>query len=126
MPNILITGTPGTGKSSLAAELVKYLPDCTHIDVSKLSIELGFTSGRDEELDSLYLDEDKMLDYMEDVLLIRSNRNYIVEYHGSDLFPEKWFDLVVILRTSTEALYSRLEKRYVNAIQIATLLYDGL
>lgn len=110
MPNILITGTPGTGKSSLASCIVKSLPDFVHIDVSKLAIEQEFYTEKDD-LDSFIIDEDKLLDYMEDVLEIHSVRNKIVEYHGSEFFPERWFDLVVVLRTQTEVLYERLVER---------------
>ena len=35
----------------------------------------------------------------------------IVDYHGADLFPERWFDLVVVLRADNGVLYSRLESR---------------
>ena len=35
----------------------------------------------------------------------------MVEYHGCDLFPERWFDLVLVLRAENSVLYSRLESR---------------
>ena len=35
----------------------------------------------------------------------------IVDYHGCDFFPERWFDIVFVLRTDTSKLYSRLEQR---------------
>ena len=35
----------------------------------------------------------------------------VVEYHGADLFPERWFDLVLVLRSDNSVLYSRLESR---------------
>ena len=35
----------------------------------------------------------------------------IVDYHGCEFFPERWFDLVVVLRCGTEALYDRLKSR---------------
>ena len=35
----------------------------------------------------------------------------IVDYHGADFFPERWFDLVVVLRADNSVLYSRLESR---------------
>jgi adenylate kinase len=35
----------------------------------------------------------------------------IVDYHGADLFPERWFDLVVVLRSDNSVLYGRLESR---------------
>ena len=37
-----------------------------------------------------------------------SGGGVLLEYHTSDLFPERWFDLVVVLRTHTHALYDRL------------------
>ena len=38
----------------------------------------------------------------------------IVDYHGCDFFPERWFDIVFVLRTDNTVLYSRLEKRYLD------------
>lgn len=37
----------------------------------------------------------------------------ILDYHGCDLFPERWFDIVFVLRTDNTQLYTRLESRYV-------------
>jgi len=34
-----------------------------------------------------------------------------VEFHGSELFPERWFDLVLVLRCSNTTLYDRLQRR---------------
>ena len=35
----------------------------------------------------------------------------VVEYHGCDLFPERWFDLVLVMRTDNSVLYDRLQTR---------------
>lgn len=37
----------------------------------------------------------------------------IVEYHGCDFFPERWFDAVFVLRTDNTLLYDRLVQRYL-------------
>ena len=37
----------------------------------------------------------------------------IVDYHGSDWFPERWFDLVIVLTTDNTVLYDRLQARYI-------------
>lgn len=37
----------------------------------------------------------------------------IIDYHGCDFFPERWFDVVFVLRTNNTLLYDRLEKRFV-------------
>jgi len=34
-----------------------------------------------------------------------------VDYHGCDFFPERWFDIVFVLRTNNTILYERLEQR---------------
>jgi len=63
---------------------------------------------QDEEYQCFVLDEDKLLDEME-VMLQDGFR--VVDYHSSELFPERWFDLVVVLRTDNTVLYGRLEAR---------------
>uniref|UniRef100_A0A1D1YUL4 Adenylate kinase isoenzyme 6 n=1 Tax=Anthurium amnicola TaxID=1678845 RepID=A0A1D1YUL4_9ARAE len=35
----------------------------------------------------------------------------IVDYHGCDFFPERWFDCVVVLQTDNSILYDRLSSR---------------
>jgi len=35
----------------------------------------------------------------------------IVDYHGCDFFPERWFDIIFVLRTNNTALFDRLLKR---------------
>ena len=39
------------------------------------------------------------------------NGGVIVDYHGADFFPERWFDVVVLLRTDNSVLYKRLQAR---------------
>ena len=35
----------------------------------------------------------------------------VVDHHGCDFFPERWFDLVIVLQTDNTLLYERLERR---------------
>lgn len=35
----------------------------------------------------------------------------IVEYHGCDFFPERWFHLVFVIQCDNTILYDRLKKR---------------
>lgn len=37
----------------------------------------------------------------------------IIDYHGCDFFPERWFQIVFVLRTDNTNLYNRLESRFV-------------
>mmetsp|Transcript_27917 Transcript_27917/g.78084 ORF Transcript_27917/g.78084 Transcript_27917/m.78084 type:complete len:174 (-) Transcript_27917:1241-1762(-) len=106
-PNVLITGTPGVGKSSLA-EAVHSESGLNFIDIGKLLKEKELYAGYDEERGSHILDEDLLCDELEEQM---QAGGVIVDYHGCDFFPERWFDLVVVLRTSNDILFGRLEKR---------------
>jgi adenylate kinase len=69
--------------------------------------------GRDDELDTNILDEDKLLDLMEPMIeqAAEDGQGVVADFHVCELFPERWFDLVLVLRTSTEVLFDRLTKR---------------
>lgn len=106
-PNILITGTPGTGKTTMA-ELLAMATGLSHLNATDLILERKLVSEWDESLNTWVLDEDGFLDALEDDI---ENGGLILDYHGVDLFPEDWFDLVVVLTTDNTILYSRLEDR---------------
>jgi len=48
------------------------------------------------------------VDELEDQMCEGGN---IVDYHGCDFFPERWFDIVFVLRTNNTTLYERLEQK---------------
>ena len=50
----------------------------------------------DEERNCGVLDEDPLLDDLEE---IQKEGNNIFEYHQCEMFPERWFKLVVVLLT---------------------------
>ncbi|KAF2184692.1 P-loop containing nucleoside triphosphate hydrolase protein [Zopfia rhizophila CBS 207.26] len=108
-PNIVITGTPGVGKTT-HAELLARNTGFKHISINQIVKDEGFHEDKDEELGSWIVDEDKLLDYLEATGL-DSEGGVILDWHACDLFPERWIDLVVVLRCDTEVLYDRLEKR---------------
>lgn len=107
LPNILITGTPGTGKTT-TSDMLASATGLKHWELSSVIKERGLYTERDEELDCLVYDEDLVVDELEEPMCEGGN---IVDFHGSDFFPERWFDLVVVLRTDNTVLYDRLIKR---------------
>lgn len=56
-PNILVTGTPGTGKTTLSADLAE-ATQLRHINVGDLVKEKNLHDGWDDELDCYLLNED--------------------------------------------------------------------
>mmetsp|Transcript_47275 Transcript_47275/g.115128 ORF Transcript_47275/g.115128 Transcript_47275/m.115128 type:complete len:178 (+) Transcript_47275:102-635(+) len=109
-PNVLVTGTPGTGKTTTAERVAAGLAGFRHHNVGQLVKEKGLHGGKHEdvELDTFVLDEDKVCDELEDLMEEGGN---VVDFHTCDFFPERWFDLVVVLRTENDLLYPRLEAR---------------
>jgi len=73
--------------------------------------------GRDEEFDSLILNEDKLLDYLEDEQKVNLG-GFILDFHSCELFPERWIDLVIVLQTDNAVLFDRLSARGYNPRKI--------
>ena len=113
-PNILITGTPGVGKTSTAQQIAEKLGSsfrCVEVGALVKEHKLG---DYNEEFDTMEYDEDnedKLLDLMDPMC---AAGGCIVDFHTPDMFPESWFELVLVLRTSTDVLYDRLTARGYN------------
>lgn len=130
-PNILITGTPGVGKSRLCKELVERLGDNKYKwhNVSQVAKDNDCVAEYDEEYECPVLNEDKVGDvatFPADICMTNSRSplqlldllepqmakgGNIVEYHGCDFFPERWFQLVFVIQCDNTILYDRLKKR---------------
>ncbi|KAB0381193.1 hypothetical protein FD755_008977, partial [Muntiacus reevesi] len=76
--------TPGVRKTTLGKELASR-SGLKYINVGDLAREGQLYDGYDEEYDCPILDEDKS--------------GVIVDYHGCDFFPERWFHIVFVLKT---------------------------
>jgi adenylate kinase len=61
-PNILITGTPGTGKSSLAEMLMHEIDGMKHLNVSEIIKERKLADRFNEEWNTWEFDDDKAFD----------------------------------------------------------------
>jgi hypothetical protein len=84
-PNILITGTPGTGKTTTAEQLAQRT-GLRHINVGDLVKQHSLHMGWDEQHQAYTLDEDKVCDDMEGPL---GEGGCVVDHHSCDFFPER-------------------------------------
>jgi len=113
-PFVLITGVPGTGKTTLADALAERV-GAERLDVGALARSEGFHGVYDAEMDTHELAEEALLDRMEEMLASSEERGVgcVVDYHSCELFPERWFDRVCALTCveQTATLYERLSDR---------------
>jgi broad-specificity NMP kinase len=123
-PNILITGVPCVGKTTIAQKLAN-VTDMIYFDVNEAIMKYKLHSGFDDEYMSFMLDEDRFLDHLEvSVFGIKFNlcfKEYfdgsdytgglLIDYHSCEFFPIRWFDYVIVLRCDNTQLYDRLAAR---------------
>lgn len=107
-PNILVTGTPGVGKTTLCKKLCAKFQSLKHINVGDFAKENDCLEEWDDELQCHVLDEDKVVDELEDLV---AAGGVVIDHHVTDFFPERWFDIVFVLRTDNTTLYDRLTAR---------------
>ncbi len=102
---IALTGTPGTGKTSICALLEQHY---RIIDLNALIKEEGLHTGKDEQRGSLEADMDALQDRV-DELVTDKTATVIIEGHLSHLLTG--IDGHIVLRTRPLVLAQRLENR---------------
>lgn len=119
LPNIIITGTPGVGKTTTCTQILALASQSTpplnlqHLSINDLVKTRSAHSGYDEQLQTLIVDEDKLMDEVEkEIEDGAGNGGWIIDWHSTEGFAIRWVDLVVVLRCEeTSILYDRLSSR---------------
>ena len=113
--NILISGTPGVGKSTHASELATRM-GLRYVNINELALKKVMYHGSDSVVgDARSINEEMVQDKIEHSV---KKGGCVVDYHSCDMFPKSWFRLVFVLRTDNTVLYDRLEKRGYNEVKM--------
>ncbi|KAG5970553.1 hypothetical protein E4U55_001613 [Claviceps digitariae] len=99
-PNIIVTGTPGVGKTT-HCETLSQRTGLRHVSVNQVVKDKECHEGWSDEFQSFIVDEDKLLDSIEEDI---KTGGCIIDWHACDLFPRSWIDLVVVLRVDSATL----------------------
>ncbi|KAL8451629.1 hypothetical protein Emag_002633 [Eimeria magna] len=106
-PNLLVTGTPGVGKTTFSQQLAEEL-DYEYLNVAKLISDESLYSEWDDELKCSVFDEDRVADRLEELL---APGGLVVDFHSCDFMHASWFCVAFVLRAETHVLYDRLAAR---------------
>lgn len=105
---IAVTGSPATGKSTLAKRLAEEL-GFEHIDLNRVIEERGWHEGRDEKRDTLIVDETMLTRRVK--TLVKPKKDYIIDSHLSHFISHEMVDACIVCTCELKELKRRLEKR---------------
>ncbi|KAH7862643.1 hypothetical protein Vadar_007552 [Vaccinium darrowii] len=82
---------PQSGKTTTTSFLAE-ATQLGYINVGDLVRDKNLHDGWDEQFDCRVINEDLVCDELEEMMEEGGN---IVDYHGCDFFPERWFDRMI-------------------------------
>ncbi|MFW9864925.1 MAG: adenylate kinase family protein [Candidatus Thorarchaeota archaeon] len=120
MKIIIISGTPGCGKTSVANEISKLI-ESKIISLNELAISNNFSLEYDQKRNTYIVDFEVFRPYILKRIkkLEKTNPPFLIlESHFSDIIPSNYLDFVFILRCDPDELYNRLKNRKYSAKKI--------
>ena len=116
MKTIIVSGTPGTGKTEIAKTLAKKL-EYKYIDVNKLIKENNLSDGYDNEKKCEIVDAKKLSRFLSGFIK-KSKQNLVIDSHLAHYLPKKYVDICIITKCDLKELKKRLEKRKYSKAKI--------
>lgn len=113
---IIITGTPGTGKSILCQKLARKY-GFLHLDVNKIIKEKKLRQRYDHKRKTYVVDEKKLSKELIKEIK-KSNKTLVIDSHLSHFIPSRYVRLCIVTKTEIGVLFSRLKKRGYNKQKI--------
>jgi len=109
MKAIIVSGTPATGKTTLAKKLAKK-HKLKYIDVNKIIKQHKLSEGFDKKRNCEIIDIKKLNKILIE-LIKTSGKQLIIDSHLSHYLPKKYVDRCIITKCSLKELQKRLKKR---------------
>lgn len=115
MKTVIVTGTPGTGKTTIAKKLAKKL-GYHYIDVNKLIYGHKLYEGYDRKRKTKIVDVDKLSMFLTDyVKQLKKQKNktkgIIIDSHLSHYFPRRYVDFCIVVKCDIRELNERLRRK---------------
>jgi adenylate kinase len=108
----IVTGTPATGKTTIAKRLAKQT-SATYIDVNHIITKQKLSEGYDKKRKARIIDTKKLNKHLIKIIKeARTNKeSLIIDSHLSHYLPPKHVDVCIVTRTTLTKLKNRLKKR---------------
>ena len=126
MKVIIVTGTPGTGKTTLSKKLAKKL-NFSYLDVNETIKKYNIAEGYDKKRRTKIVDVKKLNNALiKEISIIKNSLNkktiskksskkskkrIIIDSHLSHYLPKKYVDLCIVTKCDLKILKKRLKKK---------------
>jgi adenylate kinase len=113
MELVIISGTPGTGKTSISNKISEMI-DVNVITLNELAISEGLIHDFDKKRDTNIVDIDKLVSYvvkLVEELKKKGTKLVVIESHFSDIVPNNIINYAFLLRCEPRVLRRRLKER---------------
>ncbi len=108
MSVIIITGTPGTGKTCLGKKLATFL-NYEYIDVNDIIFKNKLNENYDKKRDTFIVDEKKLVKILNKI--IKAKKNLIIESHMAHHLNPKHVNLCIVTKCNLKVLRNRLKNK---------------
>ncbi|MHA1129697.1 MAG: adenylate kinase family protein [Candidatus Helarchaeota archaeon] len=113
---IVISGTPGTGKTTVAQKL-KEIYSAITVNLTDYAITNNLILEDDEERQTKVVNLNSLLPKLE-TLIQTEKGNIIIEGHYADIVPNRLISIGIILRTDPHILETRLKLKQFSVSKI--------
>lgn len=127
MRTLIVSGTPGTGKTTLSKLLAKKM-NFHYLDVNKLILKYKLSEGYDRKRKTKIIDVNKLnKKLINEIKLIKeSNKNkksdkikgIIIDSHLSHYLPRKYADFCIVTKCDIKGLNKRLKVKKFHQLKI--------
>ena len=109
-PIIVVTGTPGVGKTTVSSYLATGLK-AVHLDLAEIAKRSEFYIAKDPQRETFIVDIERLTENVESRLKNASSRIIVSGHYAMDVISPRHNVKVFVLRCDPQELKKRLEKK---------------